>query len=70
MQTQDNNSENTNDQSCLSAVSSSAFVIVDMKGHIDGVTLTEQTAIDYVEEYNKTVDDIDDKIKYEVVEVF
>lgn len=57
-------------QSNIGAVSSSAFVIVDMKGHIDGVTLNEQMAIDYVEEYNKTVDDIDDKIKYEMVEVF
>lgn len=63
-----NNAENK--QLNIGAVSSSAFVIVDMKGHIDGVTLNEQTAIDYVEEYNKTVDDIDDKIKYEVVEVF
>jgi hypothetical protein len=33
MQTQDNNSEKTNDQSCLSAVSSSDFRIVEYKDH-------------------------------------
>lgn len=43
--------------------SSIMYVINDAKGKVDGVAMSEQVAISYVEDWNKTVEDTDDKTK-------
>ncbi len=48
--------------------SSTVYVINDAKGNIDGVSLSEQKAIEYVNEWNKSVEDLDDKVRYDLVE--
>lgn len=48
--------------------SSTVYVINDAKGNIDGVSFSEQKAIEYVNEWNKSVEDLDDKVRYDIVE--
>lgn len=48
--------------------SSTMYVINDAKGKVDGVALSEQVAISYIEDWNKTVEDTDDKVRYDTVE--
>lgn len=48
--------------------SSTVYVINDAKGNIDGVSFSEQKAIEYANEWNKSVEDLDDKVRYDIVE--